>query len=269
MKMREKPIERNEVQIAYSIEGKGDITLLFVHGAFIDRNYWSAQIDYFKQDYQVVTIDLPGHGKSGKNRAIWTIQELGDDVCNLIEALNLKNVVLIGHSMGGDIILEVAVKCPDLVIGFVGVDNFKNAGTALPAEIQTQIDPLMAMLKSDFANTSEYFARQALLSPATGQAIADRVVSDYRNMDKDIGIDLIASSFTYYLRERELMNQLKLKMYLINVDNIPTNEELLKKYARSGYAVIPIEGTSHYPMIEKPDDFNRLLREIIEDIKAI
>ena len=69
--------------------------------------------------------------------------------------------------MGGDIILEVAVRCPDSVIGFVGVDNFKNAGTAMLAEIQNQIEQIMAMLKSDFANTSEYFARQALLSAST------------------------------------------------------------------------------------------------------
>ena len=139
----------------------------------------------------------------------------------------------------------------------------------MPAEIQNQVDPLMAMLKSDFANTSEYFARQALLSPATDQAISDRVVSDYRNMDQNIGIELIASTFTYYPRKRELMSQLKHKMYLINVDNNPTNEELLKKYANSGYAVKPIEGTCHYPMIEKPDDFNRLLEGIIAEVNVI
>jgi sigma-B regulation protein RsbQ len=263
-----KNIRYSEVEIAYGIEGKGDITLLFVHGAFINQNYWAAQVGYFKHDYQVVAIDLPGHGKSGKNRTVWTIEELGNDVCNLIETLHLKNVILIGHSMGGDVILEVAVRCPTSVIGFVGVDNFKNAGSAMPAEIQTQVEPIMAMLKSDFANTSEYYARQALLSPATDQAITNRVVADYRNMDKDIGYDLIDSSFTYYERQRSLMNRLKLKMYLINVDYIPTNMELLNKYAHSGYAVIPIEGTSHYPMIEKPDNFNWLLHDVIAEIEA-
>ena len=52
-------VECNKVEIAYDLEGKGDITLLFVHGAFIDQNYWLAQVDHFKQDYQVVTLDLP------------------------------------------------------------------------------------------------------------------------------------------------------------------------------------------------------------------
>ena len=154
------------------------------------------------------------------------------------------------------------------MIGFVGVDNFKNAGTAMPAEIQNQIDQIMIMLKSDFANTSENFAKQALLSPSTDKTIIDKVVTDYRDMDKNIGIDLISSAFTYSEREQELMTHLKFKMFLINVDNIPTNEVSLKKYAASGYDILPIKGTCHFPMIEKPDEFNRLLHDIIIKIKT-
>jgi pimeloyl-ACP methyl ester carboxylesterase len=259
-------IERDHVKIAYELTGKGDTTLLFVHGSFIDMNYWLAQVNYFKQQYQVLTIDLPGHGKSGKNRTTWTIQEYGLDVCAVIKELHLKNIILIGHSMGGDIILEAAAKCPDSVIGFVGVDNFKNAATPMSAEMQNLVDQIMISLKSDFANTSENFAKQALLSPSTDKAIAARVVTEYRNMDKNIGIDIIYSAFTFYKREQELMTQLKLKMYLINVDNIPTNEESLKKYAAAGYEILPIKGTCHFPMIEKPDEFNQLLQSIIVKI---
>jgi pimeloyl-ACP methyl ester carboxylesterase len=54
---------------------------------------------------------------SAKGNAIWTIEEYGNDVCIVIKELHLKNVILIGHSMGGDVILEVATKCPDSVIG--------------------------------------------------------------------------------------------------------------------------------------------------------
>jgi len=263
-----KNIERDHVKIAYEIIGEGDTILLFVHGSFIDMNYWSAQKEYFKQNYRVITIDLPGHGKSGKGRTTWSIQEFGDDVCTVIKALNLKNVILIGHSMGGDVILEAVVKCPDAVIGFIGVDNFKNAATALSAEIQKQADQIMEMLKSDFANTSEFFARQALLSPSTNKAIVDRVVSDYRVMDKDIGIDIISSAFSYYQQERKLMKQMKLKMYLINVANTVTNEELLKEYAASGYELFPINGTCHFPMIENPVEFNQILQDVIVRINT-
>jgi sigma-B regulation protein RsbQ len=261
-------IERYNVKIAYHSAGKGDTTLLFVHGAFIDMNYWSAQIDYFKTHYRVITIDLPGHGQSGKNRATWNIEEYGKDICTLINELHLKNIVLIGHSMGGDVILEVASRCSDSVIGFVGVDNFKNAGTPLPEEFQSQVALILKMLKSDFANTSENYARKALLSESTDKIIIDRVVSDYRKMDEKIGYDLISDSFTYSDREKELMTGLKYKMYLVNVGYSPTNEELLRKFAASGYELIPFKGSCHFPMIENPEEFNRILHDILVKIKA-
>jgi sigma-B regulation protein RsbQ len=259
-------IERNKVRVAYHLEGDGNITLFFVHGAFINRKYWSEQIEFFKKDYTVVALDLPGHGESGKNRTDWSIQAYGDDVCTLIEALHLKNVILIGHSMGGDVILEAAVENAQNIIGFVAIDMFKNAGTPMPDEIQLQVGDILDRLKTDFAATSEFFARSVLLSNETDHAITERVAADYRMMDKDIGFELISSTFNYYSRERMLMGRLKNKMYLINVDNVPTREELLNKYAASGYTLVPIKGTCHYPMIENPGEFNCLLKKVITDI---
>jgi sigma-B regulation protein RsbQ len=265
----EKSIERDHLKIAYLDEGAGNTTLLFVHGSFIDKSYWADQIEYFRKEYRVIAVDLPGHGHSGNNRTTWNIREYGQDICFLINELKLQNAVLIGHSMGGDIILEVAAQCLENVIGFVGVDNFKNAGTALPDEIQAQSTAILEMLKSDFANTSEYYARQALLSETTDGAITNRVVSDYRNMNQTIGYDLIADCFTYYARERELMEQIPLKMHLIPVDYLPFNEEPLKRYAASGYEIIPMKGTCHYPMIENPDELNFALRKIMANLCAV
>ncbi|HSN49691.1 MAG TPA: alpha/beta hydrolase [Bacteroidales bacterium] len=252
--------------IHYTLQGKGEKTLLFVHGAFINKEYWAEQVKYFSNDYQIVTLDLPGHGASGKDRSYWTMEVFGEDVCALIKELQLKNVILIGHSMGGDVILEAASRCPEGVIGFIGVDNFKNAASPMPDKIQTQIDMLTFLLKINFANTCETFARKALLTKETGTALADRVVKDFRSMEKESGIEIITGSFNYWERQRELMQKLSLKMFLINVDYIPTDEELLKKYAASGYEVFPVQGTCHYPMIEDAAQFNKVLESVLEKI---
>src|SRR4051794_27767027 len=116
------------VNIAYSDTGKGDTTLLFVHGWCINRSYWSNQASYFSKKYRVVTIDLAGFGHSGKNRNVWNTDAYGRDIDSVISQLNLKNVVLIGHSMAGHIILQGAINNPDKVIAMVGVDNFKSVG---------------------------------------------------------------------------------------------------------------------------------------------
>src|SRR5690606_29537370 len=105
----EKPvIVRDNAEINYNVYGDGGATLLFVHGAYIDQTYWDKQVEYFKDDYKVVTLDLPGHGKSGKDRKHWSIRGFADDVYTLIKKLHLKNVILIGHSMGGDVNLMEA-----------------------------------------------------------------------------------------------------------------------------------------------------------------
>jgi sigma-B regulation protein RsbQ len=263
-----KPIKRNNVKLDYTLSDKGDITLVFVHGAFIDKDYWLAQIDYFNTNYKVVTIDLAGHGRSGKNRDDWSIQALGEDIVTIINELKLSNIILIGHSLGGDVILEVANKVPNLVIGFVGIDNFKNAGTAMPDEIQSQVEVVINNLKLDFPNTSERFVRQALVTKSTGSSLSQRIIKDYREFDPQVGIQILISSFSYYNREKELLQQLKFKLHLINVDYMPTNEDLLKKYAHSGYEILRLKGSCHYPMIEKPIEFNQLLQEVIVKIIA-
>lgn len=262
-----KIIKRDNVILDYTLTGKGTITLIFIHGAFIDKKYWQAQINYFYENYQVIAVDLAGHGKSGNNRTDWSIQALGEDVVKIITDLNLSNIILIGHSLGGDVILEAANKIPDRIIGFVGIDNFKNAGTAMPNIIQSQIDQMLILMQSDFAGMSENFARQSLVTQSTDKKISERVIKDFKDFNPQVGIALLKSSFSYYDRERELLQQLKVKIYLINIDYISTNESLLKLYANSGYEVLRLNGTCHYPMIESPDEFNQLLEKVILEIK--
>src|SRR2546423_6808292 len=108
-------IQRNNLAIDYIMEGKGEITLLFVHGSFINKEYWKDQIINFSKKYLVVAPDLAGHGKSGRSRSNWTIEEFGRDIVELIRQLKLSNIILIGHSLGGDIILETAVAYPAVI----------------------------------------------------------------------------------------------------------------------------------------------------------
>src|SRR5437660_7618817 len=96
------------LNIVCEIRGKAEPALVFLHGWCGDREYWKNQADVFAADYQVVTLDLPGHGESGKARETWTVNALGQDVESVVKALGLKRVILVGHSMGGPIALAAA-----------------------------------------------------------------------------------------------------------------------------------------------------------------
>lgn len=261
-----KEIKRDNTIINYNSTGIGNTTLFFVHGSYIDQTYWKKQVNYFNPNYTVVTLDLPGHGKSGKERKHWSTQGFAEDVVTVIKELDLKNVILIGHSMGGDVNLIAATSHPKNIIGFIGIDNFKNAAMPLSKEFENQAVSIQQILKVDFANTNEQFARKGLLTEKTPKEIANQVVKDYRNAYQPMGIELMSEIFTLFSVEKKLLPQLKLKLHLINVDYQPTNEEPLKKYAGSGYEVLHLKGTCHYPMLENPNDLNKLLEQTIRKI---
>ncbi|WP_221394476.1 alpha/beta fold hydrolase [Dyadobacter sp. NIV53] len=263
-----KTVSHDGVRINYDIYGAGHPVLLFVHGSFNDQTYWQKQVEYFKKEYQVITMDLAGHGQSGLNRDTWTIEEFGEDVIELLKQLEFTSVILIGHSLGANAVLEAAVEFPDPVIGIIAVDNFKNAGMPLANEYQEQANQIIQNLKTDFANTSGDYAKMVLLTNKTPPVITEKVINAYRNADPKMGAKSIEAIFDYSARERELLQQLNFKLYLINVDYMPTNEETLKKYARQSYELNIIHGTSHFPMLENPDELNKSLEKIINEIKA-
>jgi sigma-B regulation protein RsbQ len=261
-----KEIMRDNAVINYQITGTGDTTLLFVHGSYIDQTYWENQVNYFSPNYTVVTLDLPGHGKSGTERTHWTVQGFAEDVSFIIKELNLKNVILIGHSLGGDINLIVATSHPENIIGFIGIDNFKNAATPLSIDYQKQAVEIEKKLKTDFANTNEQYAKMALLTRQTSTDITKRVINDYRNAFQPMAIETTPEIFKIFEIEKRLLPQLKFKLHLINVDYMPINEVSLKQYSGNGYDVLHIKGTCHYPMLENPDGLNKLLQQTIRKI---
>ena len=109
--------------ITYGVKGQGDTTLVFIHCWTCNHEFWRSQVETFSQDYQVVWLDLAGHGLSRSNRDSYTMQAFGQDVAAVVHKVGAERVVLVGHSMGGPVALEAAELLGDKVTGIVGVDT--------------------------------------------------------------------------------------------------------------------------------------------------
>ncbi|GGN11565.1 alpha/beta hydrolase [Dyadobacter beijingensis] len=264
-----KTIISNGTPISYHSYGSGPATLFFLHGSFIDQSYWKEQVSFFKEKYRVVTMDLAGHGESGTNRAVWTLENMADDVVNVIRELQLENVVLVGHSLGGNLALIAATRYPEPIIGFIAVDNFKNLATPLPAEYESQVTEIIESSRKAYADTNEHYARMVLLTPATPQWITDKIVAAYRNSYEPMGQQTLPQFFEMYRIEQEAMPLLRPKMNLINVNYYPTNVDALEEHAVNGYTLIEIAGTCHYPMLESPKALNEALDEVIDSVLEV
>lgn len=254
-------IENQGVAIDYEDSKIGDTTLVFIHGWCIDKSYWANQTPYFTKKYRVVTLDLPGFGKSGKNRKTWTVEDYGKDMSALLTKLDLKNVILVGHSMSGAIALETALTNPSRVMGVVGIDNFKDIGLVITPKMAKEWAGFYNAMRQNFEKSVSENMSQYLFAPSTDSTVRKRVLTDILKTDKTLAVDCLEDNDKYPLAEK--LKLLKKPLYLINSDVMPTDTTVFQKN-KIDYHLFNIGSIGHYPMLEKPNEFNVLLGQAIE-----
>src|SRR5262249_9796185 len=97
------------VNIHSTVRGTGPKTIVFGHGWTCDESSWREQVPFFEKNYRVVTLDLPGHGKSGSPaKGPLTMELFGKAVEAARVEAKAGKIVLVGHSMGTPVIREYA-----------------------------------------------------------------------------------------------------------------------------------------------------------------
>jgi len=256
-------IHNNGVAIAYSDTGKSDTTLLFVHGWAINKSYWADQRAFFAKQYRVVAIDLPGFGESGKNRDKWDTKTFASDVDSVIAALKLEKVVLIGHSMSGDIVLQSAVDNKDAVIGLVGVDNFQGPGRPVTEKDKKEFTAAMTQMKLHFRAVATDYFNQSLFSKTTTPEIKKRILGDVNKADSVIAIASMNDGSDF--NEIDRLKESNQRLYLINSDRQPVDTTFMTAQ-KIPFKIYYVHDSGHYPMIEHPTQFNEFLRLVMAEI---
>ena len=115
--------DRDGIKLYYEEAGAGDPAFVFVHGWSCDHTYFEPQARYFASTHRVISVDLRGHGQSDTPAdGPFSIETHADDVAGLCRELAIQQPVVVGHSMGGAITLELAARHPDLAAAIVLVD---------------------------------------------------------------------------------------------------------------------------------------------------
>ena len=132
----------DSLTISYVKEGKGEKTLLFVHGLSSNSDAWSKNIQSLSEKYTCIALDLPGYGKSSKPKTDYTPSFFADVTHDFIDKLGLTNVVLIGHSMGGQASIKLATQHPEIVeklilVAPAGLEQFSETEGAMIKSIYT------------------------------------------------------------------------------------------------------------------------------------
>ncbi len=245
------------VLIHYDDQGAGQPTLVFVHGWNCDRSYWNAQRDIFAADYRVVTLDLAGHGDSGQERTDWTMQAFGADVAAVAEALDLQQIVLIGHSMGGKVVVEAANQLRGRVLAVVGADTLHNGGRATP-----RAEQVLAELEDDYQGFVQRLVSRMFVAESDPE-VRDFVLADMAAAPFAMARGARLASGHY--DATPAIAAMDVPLILISSDYRPTDQAHLEATAKS-FQYREMTGVGHFVMMEDPAAFNAHLHAVLQGL---
>ena len=107
---------------AFKSYGNQHSTLIFIHGVGMRGDVWAPQVEYFSNDYQVITYDFLGHGESPLPSEEPVLDDYVEQLNNLLKHLDLSVISLVGHSMGALISVAFALRYPEKVKALVPIN---------------------------------------------------------------------------------------------------------------------------------------------------
>lgn len=253
---------RDGVTLVYTERGAGDPPLLLVHGILCDVRYVAPQLEYFARTHRTVAVDLRGHGQSDAPDQPYTIDGYADDLAWVSEQLQLGPAVVVGHSLGGIVAIDLAARRPDLVRGVVALDSVLVPGpdravvmTALLARLRT----------ADYRPAlREYFAR--FFGPTDDLDRRQRILDEITAGSPRVAISTWEDG-TFHFDDAAAIE--RCRMPFLYLDAGTPNVDLARLQELAPHLVLGrTVGSGHFLQIEVPDQVNAMVARFLEIVAA-
>jgi pimeloyl-ACP methyl ester carboxylesterase len=247
------------VTLRYVDTGAGDPPLVFVHGWCCSRVHWREQVPHFAKKHRVIALDQRGHGESDKPDQDYGIPGFVDDLALLIDEVGLRKPVIVGHSMGGAIAMNLARKHPELTRAIVMVDS---PIVPLPANLQPLAQQIFAGLEGPgYQGVAVGFVRMQMFNPDSPAGLVDEVAAGMGSAPQRVMRTALENTLA---PENETPGPIPVPALFIRAATaFATEEELRDRYP--GLEVVTV-GCAHFVQMEKPAETNALIERFVEGL---
>jgi len=247
-----------------SSTGKGAKTLIFVHGWTCDDTSWTEQVPELSKRYRVITLDLPGHGKSASPKDGKITMDLFARAVEAVRAESgVDKVILVGHSMGTPVIRQYARLYPQHVVALVAVDGVLVFGAPPPGAAAAPLPQADRMRGPDGLKNREAMIR-GMFTPATPQPLQQKILKMMLAAPESTAYGAMVATFDPAIWKDDVRTIPVLGIYA-DKSGLANPAATKKIFPAFEYHEIP--GTGHFVMLEKPKEFNQLLTQFVETIK--
>ena len=241
------------LRIHSTVTGTGSKTVILVHGYTCDETTWTQQVPALAKQYRVATLDLPGHGKSDSPQdGKFSMDLFARAIEAVREEVKADRVVLVGHSMGTPVILRYAHLYPAHVLAMVFVDGLMPLPPAQAAAAATQGN---MMAGPNGRATREAMVKRFFVA-GTSQEVQTKVLNMMLGAPEATAVGAMNATREPAGQTTEIPTVPILGIYA-GPSGIATEQAVHAAFPTVEYTSIP--GTGHFLMLEKPEEFNRLL----------
>ncbi|WP_029033939.1 alpha/beta fold hydrolase [Salinimicrobium terrae] len=163
-------LDFKEAEIYYSVVGEGEATVL-LHGFLESSKIWEEFLPEFSRYGKIITIDLPGHGKSECIGAVHSMELMAEVVYEILKTTGVKKANFIGHSMGGYVSLALLEKHPEIINDLMLLNSTPQADSEEKKEIRDRSIELVQKNKQAYVS----MAINNLLSPSNTRKFAEEI----------------------------------------------------------------------------------------------
>jgi sigma-B regulation protein RsbQ len=254
--MLQKLVARNNI----TIHGTGSKSMFLVHGYGCDQNMWRFITPQFKEDYRIILIDLVGSGKSDENAYDFdkysSLEGYADDIIEICDALNLKDVCFVGHSVSAIIGLLAAVKRPALFKKLIMIGpspRYINDAVYFGGFSQNDIDDLMETLDSNYLGWSSAMA-PVIMGNSDRPELAAELEESFCQNNPEIAKHF--AKVTFQGDNRSDLNKLTTDTLIIQsmedaIASVKVGQYVHESIANS--TLVIIETTGHCPHLSFPN----------------
>jgi len=235
--------------------GQDSLPVLLVHSLAGNFSHWSAQLEHLRRTRRAVALDLRGHGRSEPPKnGDYSIADMVGDVAAVVDTLKLERFVLVGHSMGGGVALSYAGQHPERVAGLVLVDPIGD-GKQIPA---AEAKSFLAGFESSYDSTIQAYWT-SIAGPDS--ALRERLLADLRSTPR-AAVTAVLREVMQFDPDPALARYAGPKLSIVTPHNdMPFSLHRLGK----GFPHQVVGGTGHWIQLDKPEEFNRLLDEFLNN----
>lgn len=250
--------EENGPRLYYEQAGGNGTPLVFVHGWCCDHTFFQPQFDHFAASYGVTTLDLRGCGLSDRPDHGYDIPTLADDVARLCRHAEIDRPVVIGHSLGGMIAIELAARYPSLASGVVAVDP----GPITPTpETRSRFEGFVAQLEGPDGEAVRRAYVRGIFRPTDNAERRDRIADTMCAVPLDVATAVIRGIVSW--NGVGALSLCRVPTLVLLAATGHSNDPSRLLAVRPGLEIGVTVGAGHFNQLEVPEQVNPMIERFL------